>query len=837
MKKLLAIVFLLIPSVTFALPSTRYEQNILPFLDNTYEIGSTSPLRTWLRIYTQNASTTNLTVSALNAANCDVKSSTSGIFSCGTDATGAGGGGGADFGKTFELNAANSLGQISLSPTTTVGLLITSASSTFQGLFVKEATTTNATTTNFNVTGQLDVDGLTSALVQTGATGITAEYAGTSCTNQYVRSLSALGAATCATVVATDVDLADLTATDGTLTFSGAYDGQTARTIGLNLGNANTWTGLQTFSAGTLHTASSSIARLFVRYGTTTEATTSVLSVSGHTMFNTLNVSGAATLPGGVTITCTACITDANVADLAVGGDVTGTLSAIAVTDNSHLHDSTSISGIDISADTNLTGGVGLTLTGDDMACDTATSGVFGCLAAADWVTFNAKQNALGYGKTWDMNAANSTGNLSLAPTTTIGLLVTSASSTFQGLFARNATSTDATSTTLNVSGQVDFDGLTSALVQAGAGGILAEYTGTSCTNQFPRSLSALGVAICASVANTDLTNSTISGIALGSNLADLTATDGTLTFSGTYNGSTARTIGLNLANPNTWTGIQTINNLISTLSTSTHATTTGTQNVGALRINSQHFTNLLGTGLINTAGVLTPDCATITGGAGLCDGVDADSGAGTGSNWSFESQFAIRPTSTAVGILTTSSSTIDRLFVRFATTTEATTTNLHITSTGYLTIPQGDAPIMGTRGQVALDLSDNQFLIATSTNNDPIVIPSKSGLRFRVSSTSAPFFNGFSSAKLIGLPSEPDGYSAISITCSVWGGTSIVVNLTDAQDNDSNQITCGTATSTIAIQSNGTFTALEGANIETGTVTGTPNFLYVTITRIWVRE
>ena len=47
---------------------------------------------------------------------------------------------------------------------------------------------------------------------------------------------------------------------------------------------------------------------------------------------------------------------------------------------------------IDISAETNLTGGVGLTLTGDDMACDTATSGAFGCLTAADWTTFNAKQ-------------------------------------------------------------------------------------------------------------------------------------------------------------------------------------------------------------------------------------------------------------------------------------------------------------------------------------------------------------------------------------------------------------------------------------------------------------
>jgi len=56
------------------------------------------------------------------------------------------------------------------------------------------------------------------------------------------------------------------------------------------------------------------------------------------------------------------------------------------------------------------------------------------------------------------------------------------------------------------------------------------------------------------SVTNAFLANSTISSIALGNNLANLTATDGTLTFSGTYNGSTARTIGLNLGNTNAWT-------------------------------------------------------------------------------------------------------------------------------------------------------------------------------------------------------------------------------------------------------------------------------------------
>lgn len=46
----------------------------------------------------------------------------------------------------------------------------------------------------------------------------------------------------------TTAALANLTATDTTLTFSGSYNGNTARTVGLNLGNANTWTGKQTFN-------------------------------------------------------------------------------------------------------------------------------------------------------------------------------------------------------------------------------------------------------------------------------------------------------------------------------------------------------------------------------------------------------------------------------------------------------------------------------------------------------------------------------------------------------------------------------------------------------------
>ncbi|MEK9207965.1 MAG: hypothetical protein AAB922_05755 [Patescibacteria group bacterium] len=88
---------------------------------------------------------------------------------------------------------------------------------------------------------------LTGVLVGNGTSAFTAVGAQT-CTNQFIRVMSGAYVATCATVGAADVSLANLTATDGTLTFSGTYTGATARTIGLNLGNANTWTALQTFS-------------------------------------------------------------------------------------------------------------------------------------------------------------------------------------------------------------------------------------------------------------------------------------------------------------------------------------------------------------------------------------------------------------------------------------------------------------------------------------------------------------------------------------------------------------------------------------------------------------
>lgn len=130
--------------------------------------------------------------------------------------------------------------------------------------------------------------------------------------------------------------------------------------------------------------------------------------------------------------------------------------------------------------------------------------------------------------------------------------------------FPSNATSTSIafngglTASTLSV-------GTLSGILKAASGAVSAATNGTdytlvsaqSCTNQVVTALTASGGSTCSTVSNAMLANSTISGIALGGTLAALTATNGTLTFSGSYDGGTARTIGLNLANGNTWSVLQ----------------------------------------------------------------------------------------------------------------------------------------------------------------------------------------------------------------------------------------------------------------------------------------
>lgn len=64
--------------------------------------------------------------------------------------------------------------------------------------------------------------------------------------------------------------------------------------------------------------------------------------------------------------------------DPSLGGDLTGTISNAAVTDDSHNHTTTSISGLDISADTNLTISDPITLTNDTVGIDKSSATLLG---------------------------------------------------------------------------------------------------------------------------------------------------------------------------------------------------------------------------------------------------------------------------------------------------------------------------------------------------------------------------------------------------------------------------------------------------------------------------
>lgn len=118
---------------------------------------------------------------------------------------------------------------------------------------------TPALTLSTSITGVLKGNGTAISAAANG-TDYTLVAGSATCTNQFLRSISASGVGVCATVGSADVTLANLTATDSTLTFSGTYNGSTARTIGINLGNNNVWTASTTFQQQTnLQRASSTI--------------------------------------------------------------------------------------------------------------------------------------------------------------------------------------------------------------------------------------------------------------------------------------------------------------------------------------------------------------------------------------------------------------------------------------------------------------------------------------------------------------------------------------------------------------------------------------------------
>jgi hypothetical protein len=415
-------------------------------------------------------------------------------------------------------------GLLSASSTSLFQNIISYASSTLQRFTATHGTTTNATSTTFAISN------LTSALIVTGADGSAGEYAGTTCTNQFIRSLSSLGIATCATVANTDLANSSVTV-NGTSISLGSSGTITAASSTL-LADNNTFSGTNLFSS------------IF-------KASSTALFTNGFTAY------ASSTLQNFIGVNATT--SNATSTTLAVSDNLKiGTLSGLLKAVSGRVE--AAISGTDYEVP--ITFGDGLTRTANDADCDTASSAVFGCLLSADWTLFNTKISSSSLSGASVISYTPATGVI----TTTGGTFGTGAyifpstlqvnsSTTLQAFTATNATTTNATSTNFTVSGNTFLSSLTSALLITGANGLAAEYTGTSCTNQFVRSLSTLGVATCATVANTDLTNSslTVNGtsISLGGS-GTITAASSTL-----------------LANNNTFSGSNVFSGLFSASSTS----------------------------------------------------------------------------------------------------------------------------------------------------------------------------------------------------------------------------------------------------------------------------
>ena len=210
---------------------------------------------------------------------------------------------------------------------------------------------------------------LTSAVTYPYASTTAITVSGTASTTQLTVS-SAGGTAGCATF-----------SDNGTISNTGTACGSGSGvwpfvTTDTNFGLATQSTSTPLWLRGSPFSFFASSTAVFVN-ASTTKLTLGSDFITDLSTGLTIDAAGAVTVTD---VTCTNCLTTTEVAsaDLATNvsdadfGDVTVASGAWAVEDDSHAHTSTSISGLDVSADLNLTCGTNCTLTGDDISVDDA---------------------------------------------------------------------------------------------------------------------------------------------------------------------------------------------------------------------------------------------------------------------------------------------------------------------------------------------------------------------------------------------------------------------------------------------------------------------------------
>src|SRR3990167_6363955 len=255
----------------------------------------------------------------------------------------------------------------------------------------------------------------------------------------------------------------------------------------------------------------------------------------------------------------------------------------------------------------------------------------------------------------------------------------------------------------------------------------------------------------------------------------------------------------------------------IAGLATTKGLTITG----GSLNLNATNYTVLDGNGLISTSGTLAV-------GAGTCITANANDVAVTSNCTdaatvdSIEGASLLRSNASdnyTSGTLTFDASTILTL------------------AAGTFVLPNGTNPTTDDVGEISLDTTDNQLIVATSTLPVGVIRTRARLYGFSIASTTLSL-SGFVAGQIMPLSPETDGFTMWFAQCNVWAGTSVTINFTDAAGNDTNSLTCDTATSTQRIiTTNNVFTAGEGTSMEISAVSGVVNRLNVSVFGVFSRE
>lgn len=434
----------------------------------------------------------------------------------------------------------------------------------------------------------------------------------------------------------------------------------------------------------------------------------------------------------------------------------------------------------------------------------------------------------------------------------------------------RNSTTTHATTTDLSISGQLDVDGLTSALVLTGAGGVFAEYTGVDCTNQFIRDLDALGAGTCNDVTlATDTTGDFVADITGGAGIDSDGATSGedishTLTFDATELDALTWSDNANASNTwtfdvsgtdhtaifgsalTTWSGgiTTTLDLIVNGLDITLGAT--GVQmtsdNDGALTFlglsagfdedltynfddteNEVSITSSTGVNLfdLNTIGL---DTDSLTVGADTVTSLDGD---GTLNIVSANLRVVDLTCTNCIGV-----TEIEDVYL--LDDGDTGTGVFDFGGTTSFEITNASNPTVDTAGEVALDSTDEHFLVADSGGTARVIQTEVRIWGVTVASTSPAFI----SAGLLEVPTQLDGYTMTRVQCHVVTGTSKVIAVEDASANTTEDITCATTNTTDdGSITNATVTASELMRIDFGATSGSVDTVSISVFGTWTRE